>query len=140
MSTLSETSSAASGDGLFSSDGGSAASAAGRDGELSAELARRLVQFHKDVHGRGPTAAKATICEDVAVVVLRGVLTKVERTLTDADRRREVVELRLRTGEVTRERRAGLVAKLLGLPVLAATAALDIDHDLLVETFVLAVG
>ncbi len=111
-----------------------------RDGELAAELARRLVQFHKDAHGRGPTAAKATLGEDVAVVVLRGVLTRVERTLAEAGHRREVIEVRLRAAEVTRERRAALVSELLDSPVLAATTGFDLDRDLLVETFVLGLG
>jgi uncharacterized protein YbcI len=50
-------------------------------GQLNAALARAIVRIHRNVVGRGPTKAQAFFRHNVVVIVMREVLTPLERTL-----------------------------------------------------------
>lgn len=50
-------------------------------GELEAEISRAVIQFEKELVGRGPLEARAYVAGDMIVVRMRGALTVAEQQL-----------------------------------------------------------
>lgn len=63
-------------------------------GDVRANIARRIVQLHKEFYGKGPTKAKTYYHEDIVVVLLRGGFTRVEETLLQGGRGDSVLQQR----------------------------------------------
>lgn len=106
-------------------------------GELNAALARAVVRIHRNHIGRGASRAQAFFHNDVIVVLMRGVMTKPERTLAASGQRDAVLGLRHRLQRTMRSDLAAAVERLTGCRVTAAMSDRDIDSDMAVQLFVL---
>jgi uncharacterized protein YbcI len=100
-------------------------------------ISRRVVQLHKEFHGRGPTKAKTYVTEDLVVVLLEGGFTKVESTLLHGGRADSVAQLRQDFNDVMEARFREVVEEELGRKVQAFMSASHQEPDLLVEIYVL---
>lgn len=54
-------------------------------GELEARITEAFVKFERDYMGRGPTAAKTYLIDDMVLVRLQGAITRAEHHLAAAD-------------------------------------------------------
>jgi uncharacterized protein YbcI len=106
--------------------------------ELGLRLSRSLIEFYKDLHGRGPTGVRTVLSPELAATAMYGVLTAGERTLVAGGKIAEVEEMRLRTAEVVRPRLIALAEEVLGLEVTASVTGLCVSDDLATEAFLLA--
>jgi uncharacterized protein YbcI len=52
---------------------------------LEARFAEALVKFERDFMGRGPSEVKCYLIDDLALVRFKGIITRAERHLADAD-------------------------------------------------------
>lgn len=57
----------------------------GTRGELEARITEAMVKFEREYMGRGPTEARTYIIDDLVLVRLKGVITKAEHNLANAD-------------------------------------------------------
>lgn len=73
-------------------------------GDVRANISRRIVQLHKEFYGKGPTKAKTYFNEDLVVVLMRGGFTQVEETLLQEGRGDSVMQQREDFQEVMLER------------------------------------
>src|SRR5215218_8131612 len=105
--------------------------------ESLAAVANELVRLKAQYYGKGPTEAKAYINDDVLVVVLRGGLTTVERTLLDAGEAALVRQVRLRFQEVMEHNFIDAVQRTTGQRVLTYMSQIVFDPDFCLEFFVL---
>lgn len=106
-------------------------------GELNAAIARAVVRFYRQRTGRGPTKAKAFYRGNNLVVVLRDVLTQVERSLADAGRPEAVEQMRMTFQETMRTDLTATIEELTGCKVQAFISANSVDADMAAEVFVL---
>jgi uncharacterized protein YbcI len=67
----------------------------GELGELLAAVSRSVIHIHKRCWGKGPVKARAHLSRDLLVVILDGGFPRIEQTLRDHGRTREVLYLRL---------------------------------------------
>ena len=56
--------------------------------DLEAEISQALIRFEKEFMGRGPLETRTFILDDLVVVRLKGVLTRAEIKLAQAEYRR----------------------------------------------------
>ena len=64
-------------------------------GQLEAAVSEALIKFEKEYMGRGPTETRTYIVDDLIIVRLRGVITRAEYHLANADedgRGRELIK------------------------------------------------
>lgn len=108
--------------------------------EVGAKLSRGLVDFYKQIYGRGPVAVKTLLSAEVAVTVLHAVLTPGEQTLAGGGKLVEVEQMRLRTAEVAKPRLIALAEEALGEQVAAVVTGIGVRDDVATETFFLAPG
>jgi uncharacterized protein YbcI len=106
--------------------------------ESLAGVANELVRLKAQYYGKGPTEAKAYLNDDVLVVVLRGGLTTVERTLLDAGDQSLVRAVRLRFQEVMEQNFIDAVQRMTGQRVLTYMSQIVFDPDFCFEFFVLS--
>jgi uncharacterized protein YbcI len=106
--------------------------------ESLAAVANEIVRLKAQYYGKGPTEAKAYMNDDVLVVVLRGGLTTVERTLLDADDEDLVRQVRLRFQQVMEQSFIDAVQRLTGQKVLTYMSQIVFDPDFCFEFFVLS--
>jgi uncharacterized protein YbcI len=106
--------------------------------ESLAAVANELVRLKAQYYGKGPTEAKAYLNDDVLVVVLRGGLTTVERTLLDADEDGLVRQVRLRFQQVMEQSFIDAVQRTTGQKVLTYMSQIVFDPDFCFEFFVLS--
>jgi uncharacterized protein YbcI len=107
------------------------------DGELSAEISRRMVQLHKEYFGKGPTKARTYITEELVVCVLEGGFSKGERTLVAHGKEDAIVHQREAVQEVVRERFIEIVEELLARNVASFISGVDAVTQTSAEVFVL---
>jgi uncharacterized protein YbcI len=107
------------------------------DGNLSRDVSGAMVKLLKDYLGRGASHAHAYIREDLVVVVLRGTMTKAERTLADAGEEGLVRGVRQALRGKFREDANRIVERLTGRRVAAFLSDHDIDEDIVFQAFVL---
>jgi uncharacterized protein YbcI len=105
--------------------------------ESLAAVANELVRLKAQYYGKGPTEAKAHLNDEVLVVVLKGGLTTVERTLLDAGDHHLVRQVRLRFQEVMEQNFIDAVQRLTGQRVLTYMSQIVFDPDYCFEFFVL---
>lgn len=106
-------------------------------GDLSAAISGRIVALHKEFYGRGPTKAKTYYHGDVITVLLRGGFTKVEETLREGGRGREVIDQRMAFQQVMRGRYSEAIEELTGRNVVGFMSGNQQDPDMICEVFVL---
>jgi uncharacterized protein YbcI len=106
--------------------------------EALAAVANELVRLKAQYYGKGPTEAKAYLNDDILVVVLKGGLTTVERTLLEAGDDDLVRRVRLRFQEVMEQNFVDAVQRLTGQKVLTYMSQIVFDPDLCFEFFVVS--
>lgn len=110
------------------------------DGAARAELSNALVAIARRDHGRGPTAARVVVADDVAICRMENPFTPQERALIGIGRFADVQAARAALRERLREELRSTVEAHLGRPVIADVAGWYADPDLAVEVFVLQRG
>jgi uncharacterized protein YbcI len=103
-----------------------------------AEMSRMAVQTMREYTGRGPTKARSTITEDLAVIVLRDTLLKAERTLVAAGESEGVLRMRRKFQETMREQMSRRVEEITGRQVVAFMSDNHVNPDIAVEMFIFA--
>jgi uncharacterized protein YbcI len=106
--------------------------------ESLASVANEVVRLKAHYYGKGPTEAKAYLNDDILVVVLKGGLTTVERTLLEAGDLDLVRRVRLRFQEVMEQNFIDAVQRLTGQRVLTYMSQIVFDPDFCFEFFVLS--
>jgi uncharacterized protein YbcI len=107
------------------------------EGDVRANISRRMVQLHKEFYGRGPTRAKTYVNGDLVVVLMRGGFTRVEETLLREGRGDSVIQQRADFQDVMLDRFTEVVSDETGRQVVAMMSGSHQHPDLLAEVFVL---
>src|SRR4028118_392809 len=95
-----------------------------------------MVQAQKEFFGQGPTMAKSYMLDDLLVIVMRGGLTRAERTMLDFGHPDLVRDFRqLFENEMT-ERLIGTMEDLTERKILTYQSQIMFDPDVVVEMFV----
>lgn len=95
-------------------------------GEIEAEISRAVIQFEKELTGRGPLETRAFVVGDMVVVRMRGTLTVAEQRLAarnDPRTRYLIKEVRRELLQAGRER----IAEQVGAIVQAGVRSLHTD-------------
>lgn len=106
-------------------------------GGLNADMARAVVAVHRRHLGRGPTRARAFFHDNVIVVLLEDVLTKLEASLLAASSDELVDAVRRQTQVAMRADLVAAVEGLTGRGVTACLSAFQARPDVASELFVL---
>jgi uncharacterized protein YbcI len=101
------------------------------------ELSNAMVALHRECFGRGPGAARSFVNEDMAVCVLTDIYTPVERTLIDAGHADHVRLTRGLYRDACEGRHRLRAEQVLGRPVTAFLAVVNVDPDVAIEVFLL---
>jgi uncharacterized protein YbcI len=120
----------------MSSDGSSREDAA-TQGQLAAAISTAVVHVFSDHTGRGPTKARTTIDGETVVVILQDSMTKAERSLVDAGKDAEVLQLRRSFQETMRTDLVAVVERLTARDVDVFMSANHIAPDTAAEIFLL---
>jgi uncharacterized protein YbcI len=118
------------------SDGSSRDGPADR-GRLAAAISTAVVHVFSDHTGRGPTKARTTIDGETVVVILQDSMTTAERSLVDAGRDAEVLQLRRIFQETMRVDLVAAVERLTASSVQVFMSANHIAPDTAAEIFLL---
>ena len=105
--------------------------------ESLAAVANEIVRLKAQYYGKGPTEAKAYMNDDVLVVVLKGGLTTVERTLLEAGDEALVRQVRLRFQEVMEQNFIDAVQRLTHRRVRTYMSQIVFDPEYTYELFVI---
>jgi uncharacterized protein YbcI len=108
-----------------------------RKGELLEQISNSIVHLYSESFGRGPTAAKTYVMDDLVFCVLRDGLTPVERTLRDRGEGEFVREMRVRFQDAVEDQLRGMVEELTGRRVVAFLSQANVDPELTIEVFFL---
>jgi uncharacterized protein YbcI len=92
-------------------------------GEREARITEAFVKFERDYMGRGPTAARTYLIDDMVLVRLQGVITRAEQHLAAADatgRGRDLIkQTRIELLEKARPQVSAMIEELTGRRVLS---------------------
>ena len=114
----------------------------GRDrsslGEMRATISNEIVRLQAEYYGKGPTRAKTYVVEDVVVVVLEESFTRAEKTLAERGEREAIEHIRRRFQQQMADDFTSVVEQATGRKVRVFLSETNIDHDVSVETFLLA--
>ncbi len=107
-------------------------------GEMRAAISNEITRLQAEYYGKGPTKAKTYIVEDLVVVVLEETFTRAEKTLAARGEREAIQHIRRRFQQQMAESFTSIVEQVTGRKVRAFLSETDIEHDVSVETFILA--
>jgi uncharacterized protein YbcI len=107
-------------------------------GDVLTTISNGLVALLKEYYGKGPTEAKTYYQDDLVVCVLRGGLTRVEKTLQESGRTEAVVRQRIAFQEVMRPRFEAVVERATNRQVIGLMSGYQQDADMLCAVFILA--
>src|SRR3954462_5438523 len=107
-------------------------------GEVRATISSEIVRLHAEYYGKGPTRAKTYIVEDLVVVVLEESFTRVEKTLAERGEREAIEHIRRRFQQQMADDFKSVVEQATGRKVRVFLSETNIEHDVSVETFLLA--
>jgi len=105
-------------------------------GSLLARISNEFVRMQKDYWGLGPVKAKSYMMDDLLLVVMRGGLTRAERTMLDFGDENLVRNFRQTFENRMTEHLTGMVEELTGRKVLTYQSQLLFDPDVIAELFV----
>jgi uncharacterized protein YbcI len=108
-----------------------------RGGELNAALTSAIVGIHTNHLGRGPSSALTFHNENVVAVLMRDVMTQVEKTLSRSGSGQAVSDMRHLYQQTMADEFKAAVERLTGRQVVAFISGNHIDPDIAVELFVL---
>jgi uncharacterized protein YbcI len=106
-------------------------------GQLAASISRAVVRLFAEETGRGPTRARTTIDQDLVVVLLHDSMTHGERSLVQAGKEAEVLQIRRTFQETMRPSLVDAVESLTERRVVSFMSANAVDPDAAAEIFVL---
>jgi uncharacterized protein YbcI len=107
-------------------------------GAMRATISNQIVSLQAEYYGKGPTRAKTYIVEDVVVVVLEESFTRAEKTLAERGEREAIEHIRRRFQQQMADDFTSVVEQATGRKVRVFLSETNIDHDVSVETFLLA--
>ena len=107
-------------------------------GEMRATISNEIVRLQAEYYGKGPTRAKTYIVEDLVVVVLEESFTRAEKTLAERGERDAIENIRRRFQQHMADDFTSVVEQATGRKVRVFLSETNIDHDVSVETFLLA--
>jgi uncharacterized protein YbcI len=108
-----------------------------KGGELNAALTSAIVGIHTSHLGRGPSSASAFHNDNVVTILMREVLTQVERTLSRSGNGHAVSSMRHLYQQTMEEDFKEAVERLTGRKVVAFISGNHVDPDIAVELFIL---
>ena len=106
-------------------------------GRIAAAISTAVVHVFSEHTGRGPTRARTTIDGTTVVVILQDGMTKAERSLVEAGKHAEVLQLRRSFQETMRDDLVAVVERLTAARVNAFMSANHIKPDTAAEIFLL---
>jgi uncharacterized protein YbcI len=109
-------------------------------GEMRAMISTEIVRLQAEYYGKGPTKAKTYIVDDLVVCVLEESFTRAEKTLVDRGEREAIQQIRRRFQQQMAEEFIGVVEQATGRKVRTFLSETNLEHDVSVETFLLAEG
>src|SRR5256885_16231990 len=107
-------------------------------GEMRATISREIVRLQAEYYGKGPTRAKTYIVDDVVVVVLEESFTRAEKTLVERGEREVIQQIRRRFQQQMADEFTSVVEQATGRKVRTFLSETNLEHDVSVETFLLA--
>jgi uncharacterized protein YbcI len=107
-------------------------------GEMRATISKEIVRLQAAYYGKGPTRAKTYIVEDLVVVVLEESFTRAEKTLAERGEKNAIEHIRRRFQQQMADDFTSVVEQATGRKVRVFLSETNIDHDVSVETFLLA--
>jgi uncharacterized protein YbcI len=109
--------------------------------ELSGENLRKIssaiVGLYREHFGKGPTAAKTYVLDDLVICVLRDGLTTVEKTLFERGKGDVVREMRTAFQDAVADRFTSTIERLTNRKVVASMSQAHVAPDLTIEVFCL---
>jgi uncharacterized protein YbcI len=106
-------------------------------GELLTALSNAVVRIVREYTGRGPTQARASIRDDVVIVMMQETLLKAEHSLINDSKGALVVEMRRSFHQTMRQELSDAVERLTGRKVIAFMSDSQLEPDYSAEIFVL---
>jgi len=106
-------------------------------GRIAAAISTAVVHVFSEHTGRGPTKARTTIDGTTVVVILQETMTTAERSLVEAGKQAEVLQLRRSFQETMRDDLVAVVERLTAARVNAFMSANHIKPDTAAEIFLL---
>lgn len=107
-------------------------------GEMRATISNAIVRLQAEYYGKGPTRAKTYIVEDLVVVVLEESFTRAEKTLAERGERDAIEHIRRRFQQQMADDFTSVVEQATGRKVRVFLSETNVEHDVSVETFLLA--
>jgi uncharacterized protein YbcI len=107
-------------------------------GEMRSMISTEIVRLQAEYYGKGPTRAKTYIVDDLVVCVLEESFTRAEKTLVDRGEREAVQQIRRRFQQQMADEFIGVVEQATGRKVRTFLSETNLEHDVSVETFLLA--
>src|SRR3954452_20277929 len=104
-------------------------------GRIAAAISTAVVHVFSEHTGRGPTRARTTIDGETVVVILQDSMTKAERSLVQAGKDDEVLQLRRSFQDTMRGDLVAVVERLTRSSVRAFMSANHIAPDAAAEIF-----
>lgn len=90
-------------------------------GELESRITEEMIRFEREYMGRGPSEARTYLMDDLVLVRLKGVITRAEHHLAQADtsgRGRDLIkQTRTELLEKARPQLSAMVESILGVPL-----------------------
>ena len=107
-------------------------------GEVRAAISKEIVRLQAEYYGKGPTRAKTYIAEDLVVVVLEESFTRAEKTLAERGEKNAIEHIRRRFQQQMKDDFTSVVEQATGRKVRVFLSETNVEHDVSVETFLLA--
>src|SRR5213080_360521 len=107
-------------------------------GEMRSMISTEIVRLQAEYYGKGPTRAKTYIVDDLVVCVLEESFTRAEKTLVDRGEREAIQQIRRRFQQQMADEFIGVVEQATGRKVRTFLSETNVEHDVSVETFLLA--
>jgi uncharacterized protein YbcI len=117
------------------SDSGRADAASETPSSLLSQISNEMVRAQKTFFGRGPVQAKSYLLDDFLLIVMRGGLLPVERTMLDAGKQDTVRQYRQDYENEMTERLVGKMEELTGRKILTYQSQILFDPDIVIEIF-----
>lgn len=107
----------------------------GEGGALLSRISNEMVQTQKRFFGKGPTAAKSYMLDDLLIIVMRGGFTVAEETMLDFGREDQVREFRQQFENEMAGRLTDIIERLTERKVLTYQSQILFRPDIVVEIF-----
>jgi uncharacterized protein YbcI len=107
-----------------------------KGGSLLAQISNAFVTMQKEYWGIGPLEAKSYMMDDLLLIVMRGGLTRAERTMLDFGQQDLVRNFRQTFENEMTQNLTGKIEELTGRKVLTYQSQILFDPDIVAELFV----